>query len=97
MDIDKKILDDESVEKLTALKNGYVLEIVEKYTKLCKPSKVTVITDSEEDIAYVRRLALKTKEESKLNMKGHTIHYDGYYDQARDKAHTRVLLPKGKS
>lgn len=96
MDIDKKILDDESVEKLTALKNGYVLEIVEKYTKLCKPSKVTVITDSEEDIAYVRRLALKTKEESKLNMKGHTIHYDGYYDQARDKAHTRVLLPKGK-
>ena len=29
-------------------------------------------------------------------MEGHTIHYDSYYDQARDKANTKVLLPKGK-
>jgi len=28
-------------------------------------------------------------------MRGHTIHYDGYYDQARDKENTRVLLPRG--
>lgn len=29
-------------------------------------------------------------------MKGHTIHYDNYYDQARDKKNTKILLPKGQ-
>jgi len=29
-------------------------------------------------------------------MQGHTIHYDGFHDQARDKVNTKVLLPKGK-
>jgi phosphoenolpyruvate carboxykinase (GTP) len=28
-------------------------------------------------------------------MEGHTVHFDGYYDQARDKAQTKFLLPKG--
>ncbi|MFV2016752.1 MAG: phosphoenolpyruvate carboxykinase domain-containing protein, partial [Candidatus Heimdallarchaeota archaeon] len=35
-------------------------------------------------------------EEIPLATEGHTIHYDGYRDQARDKENTRVLLPKGK-
>jgi len=51
-----------------------------------------VITDSKEDINYVRELALAISEEKKLKMEGHTIHFDGYYDQARDKGHTKYLL-----
>jgi len=26
---------------------------------------------------------------------GHTVHFDGYYDQARDRKNTKFLLPKG--
>lgn len=90
------ILDHSNFEKLSAVNNQKVIEIVEYYIDLCKPSKVTVITDSEEDINYIRNLSLELGEESLLATKGHTIHYDGYQDQARDKANTRVLLPKGK-
>ncbi len=86
----------ENREKLNDLKNEYVLDVVQKAIKLCKPDKVKVITDSKEDIAYVRELALKTGEENKLNLKGHTYHFDGYYDQARDKENTRYLLTGGE-
>lgn len=92
MNIDQKILSKEDLQKLTYLHNDKVLRIVEEYTKLLKPDKVTVITDAQEDIDYVRALALKSGEEKKLAMEGHTIHYDGYLDQARDKKNTKVLI-----
>lgn len=82
----------ENRKKLEKLNNNRVVEIVEMAVDLCKPEKVTVITDSPEDIAYVRELALKKGEEKKLAMEGHTYHFDGYYDQARDKEHTKYLL-----
>ncbi len=91
------VIDEKNLEKLNALNNEKVIKIVNEYVELCKPAKVTVITDSPEDIAYIRQLAIDNKEESKLAMEGHTIHYDGYNDQARDKVHTQVLLPKGKT
>ncbi|MDD5765777.1 MAG: phosphoenolpyruvate carboxykinase (GTP), partial [Candidatus Marinimicrobia bacterium] len=91
------IISTSSMEKLLALSNSHVIQIVEEYIALCKPSKVTVITDSPEDIAYIRQLAQNNKEEVKIAMAGHTIHYDGYDDQGRDKEHTRVLLPKGQT
>lgn len=92
MNIDQSILSKENLQKLTYLNNDKVLEIVEEYTRLLKPEKVTVITDAQEDIDYVRALALKNGEEKKLAMEGHTIHYDGYYDQGRDKKNTLVLV-----
>ena len=92
MDIDKGVLNDANLEKLEALKNDQVMEIVERYLKLLGPSKATVITDSKEDIDYVRQMTLRNGEERKLSMEGHTIHYDGYFDQARDKGATRVLV-----
>ena len=92
MNIDSNILNQENLKKLEDLNNQKVLNVVEEFTNLLKPSKVTVITDSQEDIKYVRELALKTGEEKKLKMEGHTIHYDGYNDQARDKKNTCVLV-----
>lgn len=80
--------------KLEGLNNKYVTEKVEEAIKLCKPAKVTVITDAKEDIAYLRSLAINNEEEKKLKMAGHTIHFDGYYDQGRDKPHTKYLLSK---
>ncbi|MBR9701779.1 phosphoenolpyruvate carboxykinase (GTP) [Candidatus Pacearchaeota archaeon] len=92
----KAEIDEKSVAKLEEINNPHVVKIIEKYVELCQPAKVTVLGDSEEDLQYIRALALKNKEEKKLNTEGHTIHYDNYYDQARDKKHTWVLLPKGK-
>ncbi len=96
MDIPIEVLNEENKAKLVALNNQKVLDTVEKYVKHCKPAKVTVLTDSKEDIAYMRELALKNGEEKPLAMEGHTIHYDGMKDQARDKANTKVLIPEGK-
>ncbi len=85
------------IEKLNVLDNKKVISVVEEYLTLCKPSKAYVIDDSKEDIDFVRNLAIELGEEKKLEMEGHTIHYDGFFDQARDKANTRVLIPKGKT
>ncbi|MHA1170168.1 MAG: hypothetical protein ACTSRU_20260 [Candidatus Hodarchaeales archaeon] len=97
MDIDRKILDAANTAKLLELKNPKVLDIVETFLNLCKPEKATVITDSPEDIVYIRQMAIKNEEEKKLSIQGHTVHYDSYFDQARDKKNTRVLLEEGKS
>ncbi len=92
----RNVLSEEDFVKLRSLNNNHVIELVEKYVKLCKPSKVSVITDEPDEIDYVRQLALENKEEQQLKIKGHTCHYDGYLDQARDKPHTATLMPAGK-
>lgn len=83
-----------SLDKLESLNNEKVMKYVEEAVILCKPAKVTVITDSQEDMDYVRDLALRNGEEKKLSMQGHTIHYDGMNDQGRDKENTRYLVSK---
>ena len=88
------MIDKMNLEKLEKLNNKYVQKKVEEAIKLCKPAKVTILSDLKEDINYVRKLSLDTGEENKLKMEGHTIHFDGYYDQARDKEHTKYLLSK---
>jgi phosphoenolpyruvate carboxykinase (GTP) len=87
-------MDKINLGKLEELNNQYVVNVIQEAIQLCKPLKVTIITDSKEDIAYVRELALNNGEEKKLKMAGHTIHFDGYYDQGRDKANTKYLLSK---
>lgn len=81
-----------SIEKLQALNNKKVMDYLEDAISLCKPAKVTVISDAQEDINYVRELALKNGEEKKLEMEGHTLHFDGMKDQGRDKENTRYLV-----
>jgi phosphoenolpyruvate carboxykinase (GTP) len=90
--IDLKILNEENRKKLTALNNEKAAAIIKKYINLCRPAKVTVITDSPEDIEYVRNLAVQNGEETKLKMNGHTVHFDGYNDQGRDTKNTRILI-----
>jgi len=79
-------------EKLAKLNNEKVKSLLEFAVDLCKPAKISVIDDSQEDIQYVRDLALETGEEKPLDMEGHTVHFDGYHDQARDKVNTRYLV-----
>ena len=93
--LDDKILSESDFEKLLALNNNAVMRIIAQFIDLCKPSKVRVISDSEEDICYVRNRAIELNEEIRLKVDGHTVHYDGFYDQARDKENTKVLIPIG--
>ncbi|HPT79282.1 MAG TPA: phosphoenolpyruvate carboxykinase (GTP) [Candidatus Atribacteria bacterium] len=86
------LIDEKNLKKLEQLGNKKVMDYLYEAIELCKPAKVTVITDSEEDIRYVKRLALDNKEEMKLKMEGHTVHFDGINDQGRDKANTRYLV-----
>ena len=78
--------------KLEALKNPKLHDHIAKYVALCNPASVFVRTDSKEDAEYIRNRSLDIGEEKPLKTEGHTIHFDGYYDQARDKANTKYLL-----
>ena len=90
-----KVLDKPSQEKLEALGNQHVIEQLDGFVKLCKPTKAIILGESPEDVTYIRNLALEKGEEKPLKMEGHTIHFDGYYDLARDTGSTKVLTPPG--
>lgn len=79
-------------KKLTDLNNPKIYYFVAKYAELCDPDSIFVRTDSQEDVDYLRNRALELGEEKSLDIEGHTIHFDGYNDQARDKANTKYLL-----
>ncbi len=93
----KEKLSTEAFDKLTALNTPAMHEFVAKAIELTSPDSVFVCTDSAEDLAYIRSQATELGEEHKLEMEGHTYHFDGYNDQARDPARTKYLLPKGVS
>src|SRR3989344_2183702 len=97
MAIPKAVLDEGNFDKLLGLGNRHVLGIVEEYANLCRPEKISVITDSKEDTNYVRELAIKFGEEMPLAMQGHTVHFDGYNDQGRDRENTKVLVSNGQA
>lgn len=85
-------IDVENMNKLKALGNKQVIDIVESYIDLCKPASVKILTGSEGDCDYIRQLALRHREETKLSLEGHRVHFDGYFDQGRDREKTKVLL-----
>ncbi len=94
-DILKNRLDEENYQKLTQIDNPRVHECIAKYVELGNPRSVFVCTDSAEDIRYISEKAIRNGEESELAMEGHTVHFDSYDDQARDKQHTIILVPQG--
>jgi phosphoenolpyruvate carboxykinase (GTP) len=87
-------LDRENYEKLSALKNTYLHDFIAKYIELCNPAHIFISDGSEKDTNYIRKKALENYEEETLSIKGHTIHFDAYGDQGRDKTHTKVLVEK---
>jgi phosphoenolpyruvate carboxykinase (GTP) len=85
-------------QKLSAIDNPIVHEFIAKESDLCHPEKIFICSDSAEDIAYVRKHAVASGEEQAILTKsGHTVHFDGEYDQGRDRQATKYLVPKGLS
>ncbi len=92
----EKRLSPEDFKKIMNLKNSKINDFIAKFVELCNPAKVTVCDDSKKDINYTRDACIKNREEANLSIKGHTIHFDGFNDQARDKARTKFLVSKGE-
>ena len=90
----QKRLTKKDYQKIKTLNNHAINNFIATYIELCNPEKIFVSTDSLEDIKYTREAAQRNHEEQKLAIKGHTIHFDGYFDQARDKVNTKFLLTK---
>ncbi len=91
----KEKLTEEQYNKLAALNNPRMHEFITDAIELTGAESVYVCTDSETDREYIRRQAIKLGEEIQLQTEGHTCHFDGYNDQARDKSKTKYLLPAG--
>jgi len=89
-------LSSKDYQKIMKINNTKLNDFIVKYIELCNPIKISVLIDSEEDLEYTRKAAVKNHEEAKLSTNGHTIHFDGFYDQARDKPKTKFLISKGK-
>jgi len=85
----------ENYEKLVKLGNNYLYEFIEKFVKLLNPQTIFICDDSKEDFDYIRNKAIKDGEEKKLEINGHTMHFDGINDQARDKKKTKFMVPEG--
>jgi len=77
-----------------AVDNLKIHEFVADSIELTNPETVFVCTDSEEDVKYIRDMAIKRGEEKQLATPGHTYHFDGYHDQGRDREVTKYLVPK---
>ena len=85
-------------EKLAAIDNVDVHKAVYESAELCNPENIFVCSDTPDEVAYIRNMAIVTGEESAaLALPGHTFHFDGPHDQGRDRAVTKLLVPKGES
>ncbi len=89
--LEKKCVEN-SYANLMVLNNDDIVAYVSEYTELCNPDSVFVRTDIAADIDYIRNRAKELGEEVALKKDGHTIHFDGINDQARDKANTKFLV-----
>jgi len=90
----KEKLTAESYSRLMAVDNVKIHAFIADAIELTNPENVFVCTDFEEDIKHVRQMAIENREESPLETPGHTCHFDGYYDQGRDREATKYLVPK---
>ena len=91
----EKRLDKLNLKKLLKIDNPELKEFLAKYIGVCNPAEAFVSTGSPDEIRYIREQAVKSGEEERLAVEGHTVHFDGYNDQARDRKNTKLLLPKG--
>ena len=91
IDLLKEKCDANSLEKISGLSQE-VVDFIVKYVELCNPSSIFIRDDSKEDAEYIKDKSLELKEEESLKISGHSVHFDGLHDQARDKENTKFLI-----
>ncbi|MEM2939053.1 MAG: phosphoenolpyruvate carboxykinase (GTP) [Candidatus Bathyarchaeia archaeon] len=94
----KHRMDWDNFEKLRAIPNPKVHQFVAEAAELCNPKDIFICSDTPDEIAHIKHMAIASGEEcAALATPGHTYHFDGYYDQGRDREITKFLVPKGNS
>jgi len=91
----KSRMDEDNYQKLLRIRHPKVIKFINEASNLCNPKRIFICSDSPEELAYIRRMAIETGEEKPLKIKGHTYHFDGIYDQGRDREVTKFLVPQG--
>ncbi len=86
-------LSSDDYARLSRLNNKHVAQLIYDVMCLCRPARVFIVDDSAEHVSKIRDMAIKNGEEYVLTCPGHTVHFDGYFDQGRDKNNTRYLVP----
>ena len=96
LEILKSRMDQRNYEKLCAIPNPEVHQFIAEAAELCNPKEIFICSDTPDEIAYIKHMAIASGEEcAALSIPGHTFHFDGYYDQGRDREATKFLVPKG--
>jgi len=91
----QETLTEDNFSKLIAIENPRMHSFVADAIALANPGSVFVLSDDEQELAAIREMARNGGGEHPLATEGHTYHFDGYNDQARDKGNTKYLLPEG--
>lgn len=92
----KSRMDQSNYEKLRAIPNPEVHRFIAEAVELCNPKEVFICSDTPDEVAFIKHMAIASGEEcAALTIPGHTFHFDGYYDQGRDREVTKFLVPKG--
>ncbi|MCK4574809.1 phosphoenolpyruvate carboxykinase, partial [candidate division WOR-3 bacterium] len=73
----KDRLKEDDFQKLEKIENSELHQFIAEYIDICNPESIFVCNDSPEDKDYIRQAAINNGEEIKLDMEGHTVHYDG--------------------
>jgi phosphoenolpyruvate carboxykinase (GTP) len=92
----KEKMDAANLGKLKRIQNSDVLKKIANTIVLCDPDSIFIDTGSEADRQFIRKLALKNGEESRLPMEGHTIHFDLKEEQGRIIDRTYYLYNEGE-
>lgn len=96
LEVLKNRISEEELKKLSKISNSKVHRFISEAIELCSPKKIFICSDTPDEIAYIKHMAIASGEESAaLSTPGHTFHFDGPYDQGRDREVTKFLVPKG--
>lgn len=83
-------------DRIKKFQNPDILMKIANAIAMCKPDSVFINTGSDTDRQYIREMALSQKEEKKLAMDGHTIHYDLKQEQGRIIDRTFYIANEGE-
>ncbi len=94
VEILKSKMDKNNYEKFYAIIDPRIHKFIAEAVEICNPDNIFICDNSEKDKAYIRNQAIAIGEEKPLAIPGHTVHFDGPYDQGRDREVTKYLVPK---
>ena len=89
-------LDKENLARIQKIKHPEVVLKIANAIAMCEPDSVFINTGSEADREFIRKMSLENREEAKLPMDGHTIHYDLKEEQGRIVDRTYYIANEGE-